>query len=253
MKSPFPRKRLRRAGAALAASLLASQPLRSETPRHVVLIHGIWDTFKTMQKMERVLRASGFDPLVITLTPNGGQRPLDDLGKQVHLQIRKRIPEGAPFSIIGFSMGGLVARSYLRQFGDPARIETFISIASPHRGTWLAWLDGNPGVRDMRPGSQFLSAIDADAPRFSKTRWVTIRTPLDLIILPSTSSNLSWAKNHSVPVLAHPLLVLDDRELYFIGRTLEADSVNTKSARSLQASPHGESPRPQSPGTRPRR
>ncbi len=167
MKSFFLRKRLRRS-MALAAGLLATQPLHSEIPRHVVLIHGIWDTFKTMRKMESVLREAGFEPLVISLTPNGGQRPLDDLGKQVDLQIRNRIPESARFSIIGFSMGGLVARSYLRQFGDPARVATFISIASPHHGTWLAWLDGNPGVRDMRPGSAFLSAIDADASRFSR-------------------------------------------------------------------------------------
>src|SRR5258707_280126 len=80
--------------------------------------------------------------------------------------------------------------------GDPERVVTFVSIASPHRGTWMAWLSGAPGVRDMRAGSAFLAAVDADAVRFSSIRWVTIRTPFDLMILPSGNSVLSWAENH---------------------------------------------------------
>lgn len=226
-------------------SILPSKRLRRAIP-HVVLIHGIWDTFKTMRKMERVLRESGLEPLVVTLAPNGGQRPLDVLGQQVHQQIQDRIPEDARFSIVGFSMGGLVARSYLRQFGDPARIAAFVSIASPHRGTWLAWLGGGSGVREMRPGSSFLSALDADAARFCETRWITIRTPLDLMILPSTSSTLPWAGNHSIPVLAHPLLVRDERVLDFIVHSLKADSVSTRPAPEPPASRHAESPPPRS-------
>jgi triacylglycerol lipase len=243
MKSFLPRNR-----SALAAGLLAAQPLHADTPRHVVLIHGIWDTFRTMRKMETSLRTAGFEPVIVTLTPNGGERPLDDLAGQVNRQIHKRVPADVRFSIVGFSMGGLVARSYLRQFGEPDRIATFVSIASPHRGTVMAWLDGKPGVRDMRPGSPFLAAIDADASRFSNTRWITIRTPLDLMILPSTSSVLPWAENHSIPVLMHPLLVLDGRVLDAVIRAVRDGTLSRKSAREPQASPHAGSPRPRSPG-----
>ncbi|MGH8048940.1 MAG: lipase family alpha/beta hydrolase [Chthoniobacterales bacterium] len=236
-------KSLRTRNRLLAASLLIAQPLPAATPRHVVLIHGIWDTFHTMRKMETRLRDAGFEPLVITLTPNGGERPLDDLGQQVNRQIKKSIPAGERFSIVGFSMGGMVARSYLRQFGDPERIETFVSIASPHRGTWTAWLEGSPGVRDMRPGSAFLAGVNADAARFSSVNWITIRTPLDLMILPSNSSTLSWAENHSVPVLMHPLLVWDGRVLDAVVCAMRYGTLNTRSAREQQASPRAESPR----------
>jgi len=253
MKSPISRKRLRRASATLAAGLLATQPLHAATPpRHVVLIHGIWDTFRKMQRIEQVLRQAGYDPLIVTLTPNGGQCSLETLAAQAKEQIEKNIPHDARFSIIGFSMGGLVARSYMRQFGDPRRITTFISLAAPNHGTWMAWLDGKPGVREMRPGSKFLAAIDADVPRYAGTRWVTIRTPFDLIILPSTSTELPWAKNYCIPVVAHPLLVTSRRVLDLILETLAAGPVSTKSAREPSASPHGESPRPRSPGTPPR-
>lgn len=246
MKSTSTGNRLRRT---LTAGILAAQPLHADTPRHVVLVHGIWDTFQTLRKMGSALREAGFEPLIVTLTPNGGERPLDELGHQLDRQIKKHIPDGERLSIIGFSMGGLVVRSYLRQFGDPERIATFVSIASPHRGTWLAWLDGSPGVRDMRPGSAFLTSIDVDAARFSSTKWITIRTPLDMMILPSTSSTLSWAENHSIPVLMHPLLVLDGRVINGVIRCLRDGTFNRMSARAPQASPHAELHQPQNANT----
>jgi triacylglycerol lipase len=221
-------------------------------PRHVVLIHGIWDTFHTLHKMECALTAAGFAPLVVTLTPNNGRVTLDALGEQVNAQISHAIPADEPFSIVGFSMGGLVARAYLRQLANPKRVPVFVSIASPHRGTWMAWLNNFPGVRDMRPGSTFLAAIDADVARYSATRWITIRTPLDLMILPSTSSGLPWAENHVVPVLAHPLLVLDRRVIDTVIVSL-GGGISTKSVPARRASPHAGWLPPRSQGTPPPR
>jgi len=236
---------------ALAAgmSLVTATP---KSPRHVVLIHGIWDTFHTLRKMELALAAAGFEPLVVTLTPNNGRVTLDALGEQVNEQISRAIPADEPFSVVGFSMGGLVARAYLRQQANPKRVPVFVSIASPHRGTWTAWLNNFPGVRDMRPGSAFLAGIDADVARYSATRWITIRTPLDLMILPSTSSGLPWAENHVVPVLAHPLLVLDRRVIDTVVVSLGGE-VSRKSAPVQPALPHVESPQPRSGGTPPPR
>jgi triacylglycerol lipase len=234
---------------AASVSMVTAAP---ETPRHVVLIHGIWDTFHTLRKMERALVDAGFAPLVVTLTPNNGRVTLDALGEQVNAQISRAIPADETFSIVGFSMGGLVARAYLRQQANPKRVPVFVSIASPHRGTWMAWLNNFPGVRDMRPGSAFLAAIDSDVARYSTTRWITIRTPLDLMILPSTSSGLPWAENHVVPVLAHPLLVLDRRVIDTVVVSL-GGKISTKSVPARPASPRAGSPQPRSQGTPPPR
>lgn len=210
------------AGMALAAIMTAIPALPAELPRHVVLVHGIWDTSRTLRKLDAALRNAGLDTTVVTLTPNDGRVGLDALAAQVRDQVDARIPRGERFSLVGFSMGGLVARSYLRQFGEPRRLAAFISISTPHRGTWTAWLLGNAGARDMRPGSPFLAAVDADAARYQAARWVTIRTPLDLVILPSDSSTLPWARNDSVLVPMHPLMVWDGRVIRRVLRELTA-------------------------------
>jgi triacylglycerol lipase len=161
--------------------------------------------------MAAALRAAGLGVLVVELTPNDGRVGLDELAIQIHHAVTRELPAAEPFSIVGFSMGGLVARSYLRQFAAPGRVPTFISISSPHHGTWTAWCVNSPGARDMRPGSPFLAALDADAPRHHATRWITLRTPLDLMILPSRSSELAWARNECLSVPLHALMVEDRR------------------------------------------
>jgi len=217
-RRPPSTKRAALAASVLAASTLVSAP--AEFPRHVILVPGIWDTAGTLRKMAGALRNAGMEPTIVPLTPNNGRTGLDTLAIQVRDAVTRHVPHDARFSIVGFSMGGLVARSYLRQFGDPARIATFVSISSPHRGTWMAWFSAAPGVRDMRPDSAFLKAVDADARRYHATKWITIRTPLDLMILPSSSSTLPWARNDSLLVLMHPFMVLDGRVVRQIVRDL---------------------------------
>lgn len=212
--TPPSAKRVLAAGTALAASLLpagAGPSVAPPTPHHVVLIHGIWDNARTLRKMDAALRARGFETTVVALTPNDGRLPLEAYAEQVHAQTRERLPARGRFSVVGFSMGGLVARAYLRHHVTPDRLHAFVSIASPHRGTWLAYLRNLPGIRDMRPGSPLLAALDADAARFATCRWLTIRTPLDLMILPSNSCSLTWARNECVLAPLHALLVLDGR------------------------------------------
>lgn len=230
------------ATAALSASAIAAQPPRA------VLIHGIWDTLGSLRSMDAALRDAGFETLVVELLPNDGSVSLQHLAGQVHRDIEAGFGTDAPFSIVSFSMGGLVARSYLQQYGKPERVPAVVTIASPHRGTWLAWFSALPGVREMQPGSAFLRALEDDHLRFDRTKWTTIRTPFDLMILPSTSSALPWARNIVVPAAAHPLLTFDRR---VIRHTLEALGVSTTSASSAPASRRAGSLPRRIPGTPP--
>ncbi len=179
--------------------------------RQVILVHGIYDTAWTLRKLERRLTEAGFTVHVTPFKPNNGSVPLEESARQIAARIEAAVPPGTPISLVGFSMGGLIARYYVQRLADPSQVETLVTIASPHHGTWLAWFGLHQAVRQMRPGSEFLEELDSDVGKFSSIRWVTIRTPLDLMILPSVSTKLDWAENHSYPVLMHPLIPFDDR------------------------------------------
>jgi triacylglycerol lipase len=226
--------------AALNLPTIPRAPAGPATPsRHVILVPGIHDSARTLRKLERSLTEAGFHPHLATFSPNNGSLPLEASARQIQTKIDAFLPPGARYSLVAFSMGGLVARYYVQRLADPTRIDTFLTIATPHHGTWLARFGFHRGVREMIPGSPFLRDLDSDAASFASIRWVTIRTPLDLMIIPSRSSKLPWAENHTYPVLIHPLLVWDNR---VIRRTIESLNERPRSIavpKGRQSAPAG--------------
>ncbi len=220
----------------LALLCLMISSLSAAPVRDVVLIHGILDTPWTMRKLDRCLKEAGFTTHVIKLKPATGVAPLEVLAAQVRDVVEADIAPGDRFSVVGFSMGGVIARYYAQRLADPDRIDALVTISTPHCGTWLAYVLPFSGVRQMRPRSALLRDLDDDVEEYGDIRWVTIRTPLDLIIVPSSSSRLDWAENHSFPVLMHPLMVFDDRVINEMIRVLRSDGeVGRKQTRAAES------------------
>lgn len=73
-------------------------------------------------------------------------------------------PVTAEVDVVGYSMGGLVARSAAMQHDGAERlnIKRLFTISTPHRGARLASLAPfDPRVAGMKAGSAFLTALDA--------------------------------------------------------------------------------------------
>jgi triacylglycerol lipase len=176
--------------------------------------------------MRRHLEAAGTGPTeAVALTPNNGTVPLPALAEQVRdgaaqLFARTYAPR---IDVVGFSMGALASRCWMQLLGGAGSVRRFVSISGPHAGTWMAYLSGRAGVRDMRPGSELLKRLDADDASWSKVEVHVLYTPLDLMILPAKSSLLRRARTaRSVPVVLHPLMLYDGRVLREVSRLLTA-------------------------------
>jgi triacylglycerol lipase len=166
------------------------------------------------------LQSKGIPVHSLNLIPNNGDAGIDELARQLSAFVGTAVPAGQFIDLVGFSMGGLVARYYLQRLGGLERVQRFIAISSPHNGTWTAFLRRNPGARQMRPGSDFLKDLNRDAAILNRIQSTTIRTPFDLMIIPSSSSELAAARSIRVNVAAHPLMVRDRRVLEWVHRLL---------------------------------
>jgi triacylglycerol lipase len=186
----------------------------------VLLIHGIDDTDRLFRRMIPWLQSKGIPVHSLNLIPNNGDAGIDELARQLSAFVGTAVPAGQFIDLVGFSMGGLVARYYLQRLGGLERVQRFIAISSPHNGTWTAFLRRNPGARQMRPGSDFLKDLNRDAAILNRIQSTTIRTPFDLMIIPSSSSELAAARSIRVNVAAHPLMVRDRRVLEWVHRLL---------------------------------
>jgi triacylglycerol lipase len=190
-------------------------------PTPVLLIHGFKDDARKMEPLRRHLQSRGLRAESIHLKPNLGQARLEELGAQVAAFVQLHFGPDAPLDVVGFSMGGLVARYYVQRLGGVDRVRRLVTLASPHQGTLLAWCIPNPGCRQMRPGSAFLRDLNADQSWMQRVETTSVWTPLDLMILPAWSSELQGARNIRKWVLAHPLMVLQRKALETVAAVLE--------------------------------
>lgn len=219
---------------ALLLGLLVAEPLASATAvetgapappppgerNPVVLIHGIHDSATSMRWMARQLRSQGWEVYTLSLVPNDGGAGLDVLARQVADFVGVTFDSSRRIDLVGFSMGGVVCRYYIQRLNGADRVDRFVTLASPHHGTWMAYLSGKPGVRQMRPTSPFLRDLNQDLTAFSKVQFTSIWTPLDLMILPAGSSRMPVGTQVQRWVVAHPLMILERKSLQAVTAAL---------------------------------
>ena len=191
-----------------------------KTRKCVLLVHGLNDTRAIFQTMAPSLIKLGWTVYDLDLLPSNGKLPLDKLAKQVSDYVNGTFTSEEKLSVIGFSMGGIVSRYYIQRLGGIERVKNFITIASPHQGTWTAQFSQRPGCVQMRPNSAFLQDLGRDVEMLERLNFTSIWTPYDLMIVPANSSELPVGKNIQLPVLRHDWMVTDPRCLSIVAEAL---------------------------------
>lgn len=178
------------------------------TRNPVLLIHGVRDSAVSMQPMKCWLERRGWKVHTLSLVPGDGRVRLELLAGQIKRYVEDTFPAGRRIDLVGFSMGGVVSRYYLQRLGGTERVQRFVCIAAPNHGSWMAYLSSAPGCVQMRPGSEFLHSLNNDISALGKVNMTCLWTPLDLMILPASSSRMPAGTEVREWVVAHPLMVL---------------------------------------------
>jgi triacylglycerol esterase/lipase EstA (alpha/beta hydrolase family) len=186
----------------------------------VLLVHGINDTGAVFNKMAFYLRQQGLSMYTVDLIPNNGSEVLEKLAQQVANYVNDTFEVARPVDIVGFSMGGIVSRYYIQRLGGINKVQRFITISSPHKGTIIAYGTWLAGAVQMRPNSDFINDLNADFKMLKQLNFTSIWTPYDLMILPATSSRLGIGKEVTIPVILHPLMLTDTRTLTIVADAL---------------------------------
>lgn len=106
----------------------------------LLFIHGwtsspiaCWSTFIT--KLEPLVKEAGYTKY-LTMGYNTS-RPINENGKLLSLYLQNKL-NGAKVDIVAHSMGGLVARSALENFGKDDLVQNLITLGTPHKGSPVA-------------------------------------------------------------------------------------------------------------------
>lgn len=180
----------------------------------VVLVHGIFDTRLSMRPLRRAIVAGGYECLVPSLKPVDGRKGLEPMARQLRDIIAAEWNQDAEFSIVAFSMGGLISRYYLQELEGAKRCNGLYTIATPHNGTYLAYLYPGRGARQMRPDSEFLMSLQKNEDEvFKELPATSYRSPLDVVMMPIKSPKWPKAKNVRFWSAIHPSLMWE-KELH---------------------------------------
>lgn len=175
----------------------------------ILLVHGIFDTGNIFTTLALQLRADGHECYAPDLTPSDARSGIIDLAEKLRNFVDQQIGKDHPIAIVGFSMGCLVSRYYLQHLGGHTNTQAFFAVSGPLHGTLTAYGYVGKGARDMRPNSAFLNKLDSGQEKLTGIHLYTYRTPFDLMIIPSKSSDWNIAKNIQTNALLHSYMVKD--------------------------------------------
>jgi pimeloyl-ACP methyl ester carboxylesterase len=129
---------------------------------YVLVLHGLGRTRYSMRTMANHLRRHGFNAHTVGYPST--QAPIEAHAQSL-AQIVRHLPGDGPIHLVGHSMGGLVARTYIDSDPDP-RVQRIVMIGTPNQGAQkadffesigLIHLVG-PAARQLVPGASGITS-----------------------------------------------------------------------------------------------
>ena len=167
----------------------------------VLLVHGYVSNRGMFFRLRSRLMAAKIRPIyALNLEPLFGS--IDAMVPALVKRIEQICAETKSENIIivAHSMGGLVTRRLMANVGNCVRIKRFITIGAPHHGTKMAAFSVGTCVKEMRPGSDWLVALEKAETGVDKPPTLSIYTLNDDLVYPSESSELDWPECENLPM-----------------------------------------------------
>ncbi|MCD2189366.1 esterase/lipase family protein [Actinomycetospora soli] len=210
-------------------SLLVSDLDGSAIP--VLLVHGIVDNRSIFHYLARTLRRRGhgtvqavnYSPL--TAFTGDIRTAARDLGD--HVERLCAVSGADRVHIVGHSLGGLISRYYVQRLGGDARVDTLVTLGTPHRGSAIAHLLPPTLVpRQLQPGSDLLRELEEPAPD-CRTRFLAVWSRMDQLIIPQRNARLEHpdlqVENVRLAHVGHMAMTIDPQVVHLVacrlGRT----------------------------------
>ena len=195
----------------------------------VLLVHGVLCNAGAMYGLRRHLVARRIGP-VYSVSYGPPLASIEGFADQVAAKIDAilGVTGARRVAVVGHSMGGLVARAYLRRYGA-GKIASVMTLGTPHHGSAHAWAFPGICLGQIRPGSIWLAELNRTEGLPLPVRFVSLWSWHDSMVTPQTSSRLEGAENIELTGIGHNALLGDPLVFALVAAELGRGSVGAAS------------------------
>ncbi len=195
--------------------------------RPIFFIHGLWNNPKLFEKLIRKIKADDYQLYRPYLPHKFGKTSLRRLARDLDSKIEELVGPEIEIDIVGFSMGGLISRLWLQDHNGYLRTKRFVSIGTPHFGTYTAQVVPSsfmPGIAEMKRGSSLLTQLNNDLTTLENVECISFFTQWDLMSFPGWQAKLPIGDSYHLPVLTHKELIKNSISLDILAKKIFENS-----------------------------
>ena len=195
--------------------------------RPIFFIHGLWNNPKLFEKLIRKIKADDYQLYRHYLPHKFGKTSLRRLARDLDSKIEELVGPEIEIDIVGFSMGGLISRLWLQDHNGYLRTKRFVSIGTPHFGTYTAQVVPSsfmPGIAEMKRGSSLLTQLNNDLTTLENVECISFFTQWDLMSFPGWQAKLPIGDSYHLPVLTHKELIKNSISLDILAKKIFENS-----------------------------
>jgi pimeloyl-ACP methyl ester carboxylesterase len=172
----------------LQRGLVISDIVAAGTP--ILLVHGLIDNRSVFTLLRLGLTRRGFGR-VFAMNYSSLTHDVRTAAARLGEEIESIVEETGyeRIHVVGHSLGGLIARYYVTRLGGDSRVHTLVTLGTPHRGTYTAYVVPTRLTRQLRPGSPLMTELEQPAPG-CRTRFIVYWSDADQMVLPQRNAAL---------------------------------------------------------------
>ena len=176
----------------------------------IILIHGLWNTADIFSSITSKLDRIGIEYFAPTLKHEYGMTSIVELTNLLNVKILEKYGLEKELDILGFSMGGIIGRYWIKKFDGYKRTRRFITVGSPHKGTITSQLVPKfpfRGISEMKINSPLLRDLSKYDHLLKDVNCISFFTYWDLMVIPGWRSYLNAGEKVALNIYKHKNLV----------------------------------------------
>ncbi len=199
----------------------------------VMLVHGYVMNNSNFLLMRRRLKESSWS-YVYLLNLKTHKHYVEEMAVTLSRRIGS-VLKSSPFNkvdIVAHSLGGLVSRYYIQFLGGYKRVNTLITLGTPHQGTELFFVGTFKSAAQMNPRGEFIRKINQEnIKNLEKVKVYSIWSPFDMAVVPPELAKVECtpkAVNIRVDFVGHMGLLFNARVFEVMKYILNRHAIRRK-------------------------